>query len=633
MCGIAGVLRIGNEPPNKAVLRAMCDVIMHRGPDEEGLYVDNSVGLGSRRLRIIDLSTGQQPVHNEDKTVWAVFNGEIYNFRELRDELRQKGHQFYTNVDTEVIVHAYEEYGEDFVEKLNGMFAIALWDVTQEKLLLVRDRLGIKPLCYFLTSEKLVFGSEIKSILVEGSIERKLSPFSLDCYLTFGYIPAPWSIFEGIEKLRPGHLLSCKAGVTEIRQYWDVPLSQKSGYSESYYQEQLFELLEKAVRRRLISDVPLGAFLSGGMDSGTVVAMMSRLMDQPVKTFSIGFEEEEYSELEDARIVAHHFSTQHTEFMVRPKALELLPRLIEAYDEPFGDSSAIPTYYVSQLARDHVIVALSGDGGDELFGGYRRYLNDARDNLFDFLPRWIRTGILGAIGQKMPMFSRGKSYFQYISRSLERRYLQRVGICSPEMKGYMYTDAFCEQLSESDPIQWAEEYMKISHRSGLLPQMLYADLKTYLPNDLLTKVDIVSMVHSLEVRVPFLDHELVEFAAKIPPELKIRGEVSKYILKQTVSGVVPPSVLKKKKQGFALPLAKWFRGELKEFAQETLTSTTFKNRGLFAPDSIEKILQTHQKGMMDCSAIIWALIFFELWNQAYLDKGVFANSSVMAVTK
>lgn len=630
MCGIAGFFQFEGMRPDKAVLQDMCDVITHRGPDEDGFYLDRYVGLGIRRLKIIDLATGQQPIHNEDETIWTVFNGEIYNFRELRAELQAKGHRFYTNVDTEVIVHLYEEYGEDFVEKLNGMFGIAIWDRRQDKLVLVRDRLGIKPLSYFLTDQKLVFGSEIKSLLIEGSLDQSISTSSLDSYLTYGYVPAPDSIFEGVRKLPPGHLLTYQNGKVHIRQYWDVPINvEDATYSENEYKERCVDLLKVAVRRRLISDVPLGAFLSGGVDSGTIVGLMAQLMTQPVKTFSIGFEEEEFSELDDARIVSQHFGTDHTEFVVKPDALELLPMLVESYDEPFADSSAIPTFYVSQLARQHVTVALSGDGGDELFGGYRRYVNDARDNLWGGLPAWFRAGVLGGLGKQMPMFMRGKSYLHYISQSVERQYLQRISLCSSEMKSHLLSNALKAGLGKTDSVNWAEEFMNKVNGKELLPKMLYSDLKTYLPYDLLTKVDVASMAHSLEVRVPFLDHEFVEFAARIPPGLKIRGNTTKYILKQAMAGIVPPNVLQKRKQGFAVPLARWFRRELKDFSFDVLTSRTFKGRGWFANEAVEKMLARHQEGTADYSAIIWSLIFLETWSNRFLDRKVQPDSSAL----
>jgi asparagine synthase (glutamine-hydrolysing) len=622
MCGICGVYPFHSAPLEKTLLKAMCDVIVHRGPDEEGFYIDRDIALGMRRLSIIDLSTGQQPIHNEDKTVWTVFNGEIYNYRELRDDLRKKGHVFYTNADTEVIVHLYEEYGEDFVTKLNGMFAIAVWDSTQQTLVLARDRIGIKPLCYYLNEEKLVFGSEIKSILTEGTLERKLCLSSLDYYLTYGYIPAPDTIFEGIKKLPPGHILICRKGKTHVKRYWDVSYENHQKYDENYYQERILEILRQSVKRRLMSDVPLGAFLSGGIDSSTVVGIMSQLMDQPVKTFSIGFEETEYNELSDAKRVAQHFHTQHTELIVRPNAIELLPKLVWAYDEPFADSSAIPTYYVSKLAREHVTVALSGDGGDELFGGYTRYIDDRKDAIFSRLPVFFRKHVLAAIGRRMPMNMHFKKYLQYIGKSDEQRYFQRAGMFPTGVKNQLYSGDVEHELREVNPYATFEEYIRKQERLTFLESLLYLDLKTYLPYDILTKVDIASMMNSLEVRVPLLDHELVEFAATIPVELKIKRKISKYILKKAVSKFLPQEVLYKRKQGFAIPLEHWFRTELKDFAYDILTSKKLKERGLFSILYIQNILDEHQSGRGDYSPLIWALMYFELWCQMFMDSDV-----------
>jgi len=626
MCGIAGIFHPNAGMVEKRTLKAMCDVIRSRGPDEEGFYVDHHVGLGIRRLKIIDLVTGKQPVHNEDGTIWTVFNGEIYNYRELRDGLIGRGHKFYTNTDTEVIVHLYEEYGENFVSKLMGMFGIALWDTVQRKFMLVRDRLGIKPLCYFQNQEKIVFGSEIKSILVEGTVERSMSISGLDHYMSFGYVPAPSSIFEGIKKLEPGHFLLVQDGKTEIKQYWDVVFNEDHNADEEFCKEKLLKLLDQSVKRRLISDVPLGAFLSGGIDSTTVVGLMTQLMEQPVKTFSIGFHEEEYNELGDAQLAANYFGTDHTELIVNPNAIELLPRLVESYDEPFADSSAIPTFYVTKLASEHVTVALSGDGGDELFGGYNRYIPDSRDQSFGLLPEWVRKTVLGRIGQWLPMSMRGKDYLQYISKSSEQRYLQRVGICSPEIKKTLYCEEMNSQLWTTDAYQFAEEIMKNYSHNGYLNRLLYRDLKTYLPNDILVKVDIASMVHSLEVRVPFLDHELVEFAATIPQSLKIRKGSTKYILKQAIANLVPSNVLNKRKQGFAVPLNRWFRKELKDYSYDLLTSSAFKNRGIFSGQSVEDLLDKHQKGHSNYGAIIWALTFFETWMETYMTNEIYSSS-------
>ena len=619
MCGICGVYSFHSAPVEKARLKAMCDVIFHRGPDEEGVYIDRDIALGMRRLSIIDLSTGQQPIHNEDKTVWTVFNGEIYNYRELREDLRKKGHIFYTNADTEVIPHLYEEYGEDFVTKLNGMFGIAVWDSMQQTFLLARDRLGIKPLCYYLTDDRMVFGSEIKSILIEGTVERKLCLSSLDYYFTYGYIPAPDTIFEGIKKLLPGHILVCKRGQTRIKEYWDVNYESHHQYDERGYEERILEMLRLSVKRRLMSDVPLGTFLSGGIDSSIVVGLMSQLMDEPVKTFSIGFEETDYNELSDAKRVAQHFNTQHTELIVKPNAIELLPKLVWAYDEPFADSSAIPTYYVSKLAREHVTVVLSGDGSDELFGGYKRYIGNPQDALFKHLPLFFRKNLLGIIGRWMPMGMPFKKYLQYIGESEEQRYLQWVGLLSPQEKKNLYSKDVTYALREFAPSATAMKYLHNHAKFPFLDRLLYLDLKTYLPYDILTKVDIASMMNSLEVRVPFLDHELVEFFATIPVELKIKRKTSKYILKKVFSKLLPQGVLYKRKQGFSVPLKHWFRAELKDFAYDTLTSKRSKERGIFSAPYIQKLLDEHQSGKEDYSTTIWALIYFESWYQMFMD--------------
>lgn len=600
----------------------MCDVITHRGPDEEGFYIDNHIALGGRRLRIIDLSTGKQPIHNEDKTVWTVFNGEIYNYKELRDELCKKGHIFYTNTDTEVIVHLYEEYGEDFVKKLLGMFAIAVWDRSQQTIILARDRLGIKPLCYYLNNEKLLFSSEIKSILIEGTIERKICLQSLDYYFTFGYIHAPHSIFESIKKLLPGYILICKRGKTYIKQYWDISYEGHQRSSEKYYEECILELLYKSVKRMLMSDVPLGAFLSGGIDSSTVVGVMSQLMDQPVKTFSIGFEETEYNELSDARRVAQHFNTQHTEMIIKPNAIELLPKLVWAYDEPFADPSAVPTYYVSKLAREQVTVALSGDGGDELFGGYTRYIDDRKDAILSRMPYFFRKGVLSTLGTRIPVSMRFKKYLYYIGKSDEQRYFQRSGLFPTFLKNQLYSCDMKLELQGVNSYDIVESYMRRHKNLSFLDRLLYMDLKTGLPYDMLTKVDIASMMNSLEVRVPFLDHELVEFVANCPLDMKIKRKTTKYILRKAVSKLLPHEVLCKRKQGFSIPLEHWFRNELKEYAFDILNGKKFREKGLLSIPFIQNILTEHQKGKGDYSLMIWGLINFELWYQTFMDNSI-----------
>jgi len=620
MCGIAGKINFNGEPVPPALLKAMCDVIRHRGPDDEGFYNQSGVGLGMRRLSIIDVAGGQQPVHNEDKTVWVVFNGEIYNHLELREELRKKGHRFESRVDTEVIVHLYEEYGEEFASRLNGMFGIALWDMRRNSLVLVRDRIGIKPLSYCQIGSTFLFGSEIKSILVDPLVPRDLDLQGLDTYFTFGYIPAPFSIFKKIRKLQPGHLLIAKGGNVQVRQYWDVqPTKSGKIESEEYYRERILSLLKKSVQRRLMSDVPLGAFLSGGVDSSAVVGLMSQEMDQPVKTFSIGFEEDDYSELPDARRVANHFGTEHTELIVRPDALDLLPKLAAGYDEPFADSSAIPTYYVSQLARQHVTVALSGDGGDELFGGYSRYVDDRRDAIFSKLPLSFRCNVLGMIGKRMPENTRFKKYLQYIAKSDEHRYFQRVGLFDGQWRRGLYNHDFRVQLNGGDSQAWALDYVNRLSGASHVERFLYLDLKTYLPFDILTKVDVASMMNSLEVRVPLLDHEFVEFTATIPVEMKIVGRQQKHIFKNALAAIIPSHVFEKRKQGFATPLKHWFRTELREFTQDTFASVAFKQRGLISTEFISDIFSRHLQRRDDYSELIWSVLVFEMWCQKILD--------------
>ena len=588
MCGIAGLYTIQNHAPEYALIQAMCDIIEHRGPDEEGIHCEPHIGLGNRRLSIIDLATGQQPIHNEDKTIWTVFNGEIYNYRALKSELQDKGHTFYTEVDTEVIVHLYEEYGAQFVTKLNGMFAIAVWDRNQQLLTIARDRLGIKPLSYYTDGKTLVFGSEIKSLLTSRFFAPQLNLDALDQYLAHGYIPSPDSIFQGVHKLPPGHLLQCQNGNLSITEYWDVSLQTQEKLQagntkevdEAEYEERLQDLLRQAVQRRLMSDVPLGAFLSGGVDSSVIVGIMSQLMDQPVQTFSIGFEEPDFNELSDAKRVAQHFQTNHTELIVRPNAVELLPELVQMYDEPIADSSTIATYYVSKLAREHVTVALSGDGGDELFAGYPRYVDDRKDAILSRLPQSLKL-LLASAGEQLPTSLRVKKYLRYLTKSDTQRYIQRAGVFPLDMREGLYTQELRHKLQLPAAYALFEHCLEKKANASLLEKMLYLDLKTYLPHDILFKVDIASMVNSLEVRVPFLDHEFVEFVTGMPLHLKIRDNEQKYLLKKLLSKYVPHNIWDKEKRGFGIPLKHWLRKDLKDYSTDLLTSQRARERGLF----------------------------------------------------
>ena len=630
MCGIAGFadtdgwsgwLR-GSQAAQEAhsLLGRMCTAIRHRGPDDEGLYTDSGVGLGMRRLSIIDLATGQQPIHNEDHTVWVVFNGEIYNYAALRNELEAHGHRFYTASDTETIVHAYEQWGEDAFPRLRGMFGIALWDSPKRTLLLARDRVGIKPLHYAVIGDRLYFGSEIKSILSADTRAATLDFAALDHYLSFLYTPRDASIFAGVRKLPPGHLLRWQNGIAKVRQYWELPADQHVRWSEQEAVDALREVLRDAVRSHLMSEVPLGAFLSGGVDSSVVVGLMAEASSRPVRTFSIGFDDPQYDELDHARVVARHFGTDHHEFVVKPDALAVIDALISHFDEPFGDSSAIPTWYVSELARRHVTVVLSGDGGDELFGGYDRYFPHPRVAAFD---RWAPPGSRAAASLAWPWLphgATGKNFLRRVSRHNQGRYLDEIGYFQPDEKQALLTADVQRHIGGADAVARLG-----SHFARLAPlpwqgQMMHFDFETYLPEDILTKVDRMSMAHSIESRVPLLDNEVVEFAARLPAGLKIKNGRRKHILKEAAAGLLPADILRRPKQGFAVPVSAWFRGGgLRELFADVLLSARAQQRGYFEPRFIDRLVREHVTARRDHSARLWALVVFELWHRQYID--------------
>ncbi len=593
----------------------MCGSIVHRGPDEEGFYVGDGVGLGMRRLSIIDLDTGRQPVRNEDGSIWVVLNGEIYNFKELRRDLERKGHSFYTATDTEVIVHLYEECGTDCVSRMRGMFAFALWDDRRKRLLLARDRLGIKPLYYVWVGEKLVFASELKAILQMPEVERRLHWGAVSHLFAFLATPASEAIVEGVSKLEPGHILTVSRSLGQrIERYWDVSFEPDYSHGEKYFVERLRELLEESVRLHLVSDVPLGAFLSGGIDSSSVVSTMARLSSAPVRTFSIGFDEQDYNELRFARLVAEKFGTEHHELVLQPDVVDIIEKLVWHLDEPFGDSSAFPTYMVSRLASEHVTVVLSGDGGDELFGGYDRYVLEGSSR---FLPPLMRQAC-GFISSQMPEGMKGRNLLRHLSLEGSKRCLDATMIFREDQKRKLFQPDIFELFSGYDPYQRGMEYLARANGHWLSP-LQYLDLKSYLPLDILTKVDRMSMAHSIETRVPLLDHKVVEFAATIPPELKIRRGTTKYIFKQAMRGILPDAVIDRRKQGFAIPLGRWFRGTLSSFVHDLLLSERSRRRGIFNPWYIEKLLELHGRGRpLDLE--LWTLISFELWCRMFLDN-------------
>jgi asparagine synthase (glutamine-hydrolysing) len=623
MCGIAGMFNTAVEAVVDApTIHRMCQTIIHRGPDDEGIYVKGGVGLGMRRLSIIDLSSGQQPIHNEDKTIWVVFNGEIYNFRELRAELERGGHRFYTNTDTEVIVHLYEDLGSNFVLKLRGMFAIALYDERRRSLVLARDRLGKKPLHYSFTEGQFLFGSEIKSLLAVAPELAEVDQEAVLQYFYFGYILDPATAFRDIRKLPPGFLLEFANGKTILRQYWDVPTYGTAGpKSEEEYLEELERQLDDAVRIRLISDVPLGALLSGGVDSSTIVALMARASSRPVKTFTIGFSHEDFNEARAARVVSERFGTEHQELVVEPRIGETLEHLSRSLEEPFADSSILPTYYVSQLTRQHVTVALAGDGGDELFAGYERYATDLRRRVFDWIPHWAGQCYRDYVYPRLPSTFVGRRFLFNISLPPRDRYLDSISFlpaCHRE-RGLFSGDFLDSRCRAVAPLNSFQSYFDNAPADKRLSRLLYLDTKTYLPGDILTKVDRMSMAASLEVRAPILDHHVVEWAARLPENLKFRDGKGKYVLRKLAARVgVPHEVLNRPKQGFALPLVHWMRGELKDDLLPILLEPRTLGRGYFNPKTVRGLLEEHSRGRRDHSAQIWMLLMFELWHRNFL---------------
>ncbi|MDQ1728473.1 MAG: hypothetical protein QOD33_598 [Pyrinomonadaceae bacterium] len=633
MCGIAGFVdfrEASNARSDEAraeILERMCRVITHRGPDDQGTMLEPGVGLGMRRLSIIDLAGGHQPIANEDNSVTIVFNGEIYNYRELQTILQARGHRFQTNSDTETIVHAYEEFGAACLEQLRGMFAFAIWDERRKQLFIARDRVGKKPLYYSVTrGGTLVFGSELKSLLEHPDVAREINPQALDAYFSLGYVPDPISIFANVEKLPPGHYLTFTNGRLTIERYWDFSyeLTTNGGnghHSAADYLDELRALLEESVKLRLVSDVPLGAFLSGGVDSSTVVGLMARQMDQPVKTFSIGFNEDSFDELKYARATAEKFGTDHHEFIVTPDICDVVDELVWHFDEPFADSSAIPTYVVSKLAREHVKVVLTGDGGDELFAGYTRYLTERSRSKFDLLPRAMKEGLLDPLSRHLPHGAWGRNFLHNISLDPISRYLDTVSVFTGLNKDSLYTAEFSDQLRDASHLSsyFRELSGKVSTNAPL-DSLLYIDSKTYLPGDILTKVDRMSMAVSLEARVPLLDHKLIEFVTRIPAALKLAGLETKHLFKRAIADLVPAEVLHRPKQGFGVPIQHWINQQLRERIRDTLNDPRTLQRGYVTRQYVALLLDEHERGRRDHSMALWSLLMLELWHRQYVDR-------------
>jgi len=630
MCGIVGKLNFSGQPVDEGLIRRMSAAIEHRGPDDEGVYLSGSVGLGMRRLSIIDLKGGHQPLSNEDGTIWIVYNGEIYNFLVLRDELEARGHRFITSADTEVVVHLYEEMGERCVTRLNGMFAFAIWDARQRRLMLARDRLGKKPLHYAITREGLTFGSEIAALLEDAAIERHVNMLALQQYLRLWYVPTPLTMFEGVMKLPPAYWMVVEDGQIRMERYWDVDFSRKEQFTEQEWQEQIMDLLEDAVRIRMISDVPLGALLSGGVDSSLVVALMSRINSRPVKTFSIGFDNEAYNEIPHSRRVAEYYGTDHYEEIVRPDAAAVLPQLIKHYGEPFGDESCVPTYYVCRMARRHVTVALGGDGGDESFGGYPRLASFATFNPIRSLRGLLATQFHQLRGRSAspdgaPASAPRQEFWQELGYRMREiadpmeRYTHQWIVWKDGLRQPLTTAALTETQGKRvlAPLEAAWRRTK-----GWVPldRLLYLELMTYLPDDLQVKIDIASMASSLEVRAPLLDYRLVELAARMPADLKFSDGQTKVFLRKLAQPLLPTGIPQRRKWGFSAPIGSWLRHELRPLAEDLLLDASSRKRGIFQPAIVEHLVREHMEGRRDYGRHIWLLLNFELWYRILFAK-------------
>ena len=620
MCGICGILNFDNsEAVDRNLIWSMNQTLAHRGPDGGDVYCNANFGMGHRRLSIIDLDSGKQPLSNEDGSIWVSFNGEIYNYLELIPSLKSKGHIFKTKSDTEVLVHLYEEKGEDMLEDLRGMFAFSIWDEKNKKLFIARDRVGKKPLYYFNDGKHLLYGSEIKAILKNGFVERKVNYQALDQYLSFLYVPTPHSIFENVQKLPAGHYLVCENGHVKIREYWDLqyPAAAEPIRSEKYYLDTFKEIFTEAVKIRLRSDVPLGAFLSGGIDSSAVVSVMSDINPGTVETVSIGFAEDDYNELPYAQQVSELFGCKYNEFIVGSETAEILPTLIGFFDEPFADPSFIPTYYVSKATRQKVTVALSGDGGDEILAGYPRHAIELLEHKLRNVSRFLPSSLLSKIYQILPEGTKGRNIIGNLACAPDEAAARKHSnmLFNHLLKEELYTD----QIMHGDFSKRIRNIYNGSTATNILDKILYLDVKTWLTDDIMVKVDRMSMAVGLECRAPLLDHKLIEFLATVPPELKLRGTITKYILKNLLGKKIPPHLLNRKKQGFCLPIETWLKGELKEFSEDILLGPTLRERGLFNMEFVTKMWKEFLNGKYDYSHHLWQLLILEVWYRQYMD--------------
>jgi asparagine synthase (glutamine-hydrolysing) len=620
MCGICGIFNKNLQTVNLSILKQMNQVLYQRGPDDEGYFLDGYAGLAMRRLSIIDLASGHQPIHNEDQSVWVVLNGEIYNYQVLAERLKQSGHRFYSKSDTEVIVHLYEEYGEDCVQYLRGMFAFALWDQQEKKLIVARDRIGIKPLFYYEDGTCLLFASEIKSILKHPCPSKQLDMVALDQFLTMLYVPAPRSIYKKIFKLPPAHIMIVNNGKIRLKKYWELNYLVDNRKSLDEFSYEILEKFRETVKIHTISDVPIGTLLSGGIDSSAIVAVMSEFSEQPVETFNIGYENASaFDEKKYAMLVANRFSTRHHELMVKPDLVNEVREICTYFDEPFADASMIPNYYVSQLTRKNVTVALCGLGGDEVAAGYDRYLGLLISRYYQKIPRLVREKLLVSLVSRLPdsksglrLINRLKRFIRSGSLSINERYFSYISFLTLDEKNSLFSPDFCAQINGELADQY-DAYFFQHENLSLLNRALFADLKMYLPDDLLTLSDRMSMYHSLELRVPFMDHEFVELMATVPPRYKLNRFSKKYILKKAFQAILPREILCRKKQGFSIPLVLWFRKELKSFVQEILSEEKVRRQGLFNYPRIAEMLEAHFAAKENYYLQIWALMNFMMW--------------------
>lgn len=630
MCGICGI--VGFE--DKVLLRRMCDVISHRGPDDSGYYSDKNIELGSRRLSIIDVKGGHQPIHNEDETIWIVFNGEIYNFLKLKELLEENGHKFYTNCDTEVIVHAYEDYGEKCVKLLKGMFAFAIWDSKKKKLLLARDRVGKKPLYYASKNSSFLFGSEIKSMLQYEKIERKVDYEALHNFLTFRYVPGPLTMFKNIKKLQPGYILTYQNNKIRVRKYWDVKFGVINE-SENYYIKNILRLLRNSVKTRLMSEVPLGAYLSGGIDSSSVVGIMSEFMEEPVKTFTVGFGDEKFDENIYARIVSEKFGTDHHEFIVKPSKINILPKIVWHFDEPVADPAAIPVYLISELAKKYVTVVLTGEGGDEVFAGYEQCKIISNANRYiKYFPETLKDKIIPYILRTLPKnifdsffayssslgemgISRAVKFIKYLD-DVDESYLVLTSIFDEDEKKNLYSDETKIRVRDLDSIKVIRPYIK-SVNSNILNKILLFEIKVQLPDNLLMKADKMIMAHSIEARVPLLDQEFIEFSNTIPPDLKLRGFNEKYIFRKAMKEIVPEIITKRNKQRFFVPIHSWFEDELKDVSENLFSEEQAVFKKYFNYHAIKNIKINFEKSKLYYSRQLWNILNFIIWHKIFIE--------------